>query len=124
MPYHIYHLIDPVTKTVRYVGKSTSPSSRLREHIKESQARQNTEKKIWIADLLARGLQPVMAIVASYAEEAPARERESEECHKYKETITNLHDPAKGAKAIRESLEKKEKRKNKSTFPIDTNIIP
>jgi len=114
MPHHVYHLIDPQTKAVRYVGKSTNPRSRLRGHVKESQARQNTEKKRWIASLLNQGLQPVLAIVATYAEEAPARDRESQECHQFKDTITNLHDPAKGAKDIREDPEKKNK-KNKKT---------
>lgn len=95
--YHVYHLVDPLTRRVRYVGKSANPAGRLREHLRESQARQNTDKKRWIAGLLAAGQQPVLVIVASYPTEAEARARESAECHAHRDSITNLHDPAKGA---------------------------
>jgi len=46
---------------------------------------------------LAAGQQPVLVIVASYPTEAEARARESAECHAHRDSITNLHDPAKGA---------------------------
>jgi len=42
--YHVYHLVDPRTAHVKYVGKSAAPKSRYRQHIKESQERQNTAK--------------------------------------------------------------------------------
>ena len=99
---YVYQLIDPEDKQVRYVGKSTHPKSRFKTHIAESRERQNTEKKKWIYGLLSKGMQPVLAIVAEFREESAAREKESEECHKHKGTIYNLHDPKKGAKAIRQ----------------------
>lgn len=98
--YHVYHLVDPQTRAVRYVGKSASPTSRHRQHIQESIERQNTAKKQWIAGLLATGQQPVLVIVASYPTEPAARERESAECHQHRATILNIHDPAKGAKDL------------------------
>lgn len=98
--HHIYHLVDPETTAVRYVGKSRQPKSRLRSHIAESQERQNTDKKAWIHGLLQRGLAPILVIVASYQTEAEARIRESQECHRHRATITNIHDPAKGAKDL------------------------
>lgn len=95
--HHIYHLVDPNTRAVRYIGKSTNPRSRLRAHIAESRAEQNTAKKLWIANLIAAGQCPVLVIVASYPDEPSARQRESHECHQHRGTILNIHDPAKGA---------------------------
>ena len=99
--YHVYHLVDPDTRAVRYVGKSTAPKGRYRVHCEESQARQNTDKKKWIAGLFAAGKAPVLVIVATYQTEDQARQRESEECHRHRATITNIHDPAKGAKDLK-----------------------
>ncbi len=95
--HHVYHLVDPNTSLIRYVGKSTKPRSRLRAHIQESRAAQNTEKKRWIAGLLATAQSPVLVIVASFATEPEARVRESLECHTHRASILNIHDPAKGA---------------------------
>lgn len=99
--HHVYHLADPETRAVRYVGKSTNPTGRLRAHIEEARQRQGTEKQRWIAALLARGLAPVLVIVASYEAEPAARERESRECHAHRATALNIHDPAKGARDLR-----------------------
>lgn len=98
---HVYHLVDPITRTVRYIGKTASPKSRLRAHIKDAIERDNTEKKRWIRGLLAQGLEPVMVSVATFLDEQNARQCESAECHKHKSTIFNIHDPAKGAKSLR-----------------------
>jgi hypothetical protein len=93
----VYHLVDPITHTVHYVGKSTSPAARLKEHIRESVERQNTEKKRWIKSLIDQGLKPVMVIVGRYPTDIHARARESAECHRHIGTIFNIHDPLKGA---------------------------
>ena len=102
-PTHVYHLVDPRDRVVRYVGKTGAPKSRLKEHIRESQERQNTAKKRWIHSLLAEGLLPVMVIVDSYPSEPLARDRESAECHQHAATIYNIHDPAKGAGDLHKS---------------------
>jgi len=99
--HYVYHLVDPDTRQVRYVGNSVSPKARLRVHIRDAQAKQNTEKKVWIRSLLDRGAMPVLVIVATYNNEPAARRRESQEVHQHRATITNLHDPARGAKDIR-----------------------
>ena len=102
-PTHVYHRVDPRDRVVRYVGKTGTPKSRLKEHIRESQERQNTAKKRWIHGLLADGLLPVMVIVDSYPSEPLARDRESAECHQHAATIYNIHDPAKGAGDLHKS---------------------
>lgn len=94
---HVYHLVDPRCHTVRYVGKTSSPKARLRAHIQEAREAQNTEKKRWIASLLADGLEPVMVIAATCPNEPQARIVESRHCHRHAATIYNIHDPAKGA---------------------------
>lgn len=99
--HHVYHLIDPRDRTVRYIGKTASPNSRLRAHIQESRERQNTAKKRWIAELLAAGLEPVMIIAASAPDEPTARVIESQHCHRHAATIYNIHDPAKGARDLK-----------------------
>lgn len=98
---HVYHLVDPITKIVRYVGKTATPSARLRAHIKDAEASDNTDKKRWIRSLLAKGLKPIMISVATFADEPSARIRESAECRKHLATIYNIHDPAKGAKDLK-----------------------
>lgn len=99
--HHVYHLVDPETQAVRYIGKSRRPRARLRAHIQEARERTATEKQAWIAGLLARGLAPVLVIVAQYETEPAARARESAECHIHRATILNIHDPAKGARDLR-----------------------
>lgn len=93
----IYHLVDPVDRSVRYIGKSTNPRARYRTHCKEAAARQDTAKQLWISQLARIGLKPVLIIIATYPDEASARQRESQECHQHRSTILNIHDPAKGA---------------------------
>ena len=101
--HHVYHLVDPNTHAVRYVGKTQEPKSRLRAHIAEARSAQNTEKKRWINALLQRGQEPVMVIVASFPTDHLARIRESAECKAHLATIYNIHDPAKGAKDFERS---------------------
>lgn len=98
---YVYHLVDPTTRTVRYVGKTATPRSRLRGHIADAAKRQNTAKKRWIHNLAAKGLVPVLVIVSEHADEATARQAESAEVHRHLATIYNQHDPAKGAKDLR-----------------------
>ncbi len=99
--HHVYHLVDPQTRAVRYVGKSRNPRARLRAHLQEATENQNTAKKRWIAALAATGMQPVLVIVCSYPDEPSARQRESAEVHAHLDTVLNQHDPAKGAKDLK-----------------------
>lgn len=99
--FHVYHLIDPRDKAVRYVGMTQTPRARLRAHIQEAREAQNTNKKRWIAGLMAEGLEPVQVICATFCTELAARARESAECHQHAATIFNIHDPRKGAKDMR-----------------------
>ena len=54
---YIYHLIDPKTGAVFYVGQSTDPGERLKKHVETMSGK--------IADIVNGGQYPVMKIIAS-----------------------------------------------------------
>jgi len=59
-PICIYALIDPRDNTVRYIGKTSSPQHRLRQHIEqESKGR----KFKWVTEMKASGVLPRMEIL-------------------------------------------------------------
>jgi len=93
----IYALTDPTDGKIRYIGKSKNPKSRSRQHIAESQKRQNTKKKAWIKALLDAGSAPGLSILFQTENDTAARIAESRACHANIDTIYNLHDPRKGA---------------------------
>jgi len=59
-PIYIYGLIDPEVGLIRYIGKSTRPVGRLREHLRERSA---CHRSKWLQSLAARGLEPEMVIL-------------------------------------------------------------
>jgi len=60
--YYIYGLTDPLSGIIRYIGKSSNPKSRFREHF---QIRENpkTHKEKWINSLIRLGLKPELIII-------------------------------------------------------------
>ena len=98
--HYVYHLLDPRDRVIRYVGKTANPKARLAAHLRDAAQNDNTEKKRWIAALRGLGLQPVMVIAATTADERTARIVESQHCRRHLATIYNIHDPAKGAKDL------------------------
>lgn len=61
---NIYGLIDPITKQLRYIGKSDKVNLRLRQHIKDSKKRGNLNKKeAWIKSLLNKNNKPEIKII-------------------------------------------------------------
>ncbi len=51
---------------------------------------------------MKRGLQPTLKILAQEANEATARDLESHHVNAHIATVYNMHDPRKGAKAIKD----------------------
>lgn len=105
--HYIYHLRDPRDGSVRYVGKSTNPRARLRQHLKDAQARAVTDKQQWLRQLAALKLQPTLIIAGQYADEAAARIAESDHLHRHRATALNIHDPRKGAGDLRPARAKR-----------------
>lgn len=58
----IYVLVDPSTNALRYVGKTTQPETRMKDHLR---ARSNvlSRKECWVKSLAAKIIQPEMKIM-------------------------------------------------------------
>jgi hypothetical protein len=61
----IYALVDPITKAIRYIGKSVSGANRYKEHLKLSALKKeaHTHKARWILKLLSHDLKPEFSIL-------------------------------------------------------------
>jgi group I intron endonuclease len=90
---YIYGLEDPITKEVRYVGKSINPDRRLKSHIHESR-RKNTHKECWINGLIKKGLTPGLLILEKCIGDEWI-ETEKKYIKKY-ENLTNLTEGGTG----------------------------
>ena len=84
----IYALTDPRTDQIMYIGR-TRRKRRLYEHIQQAKNGTESPKCLWIRELLALGLSPVMADIAKVMIED---ERRIEEMiiSDYKTTATPL----------------------------------
>lgn len=58
---YIYTLSHPLTKEVRYIGKSNSPKERLNYHM--SDLNKYSHKKNWISKLKLLNLKPIIEII-------------------------------------------------------------
>jgi len=65
----IYALSDPRTREVRYVGKTTDPRQRLRQHSSDSRGR-ITPTKAWLRSLRRDGLTPIMQVLETCTADA------------------------------------------------------
>jgi len=58
---YIYTLSDPITKEVKYCGKTKNTKERLSGHLKDK--KHNKEKFQWICDIKSNGLKPILEVV-------------------------------------------------------------
>lgn len=96
---YIYNLIDPISGIVRYVGKTKNPKNRYKQHLKDAEKKQNTEKQKWIKELKLKHMTPKMIIVKEIENEEIARTEEEKEVIKHIKTVFNIHMPGKGSKS-------------------------
>ena len=63
MSVHIYGLIDPRDKALRYIGKTINVSRRYIKHLLPSSLQEMTHKNRWLITLLAAGVKPEIIIL-------------------------------------------------------------
>ena len=110
---YLYVLKDPVNKKVRYIGASKNPKSRYAQHLRDSRKTKKTaktQKQIWIAELLNKGLQPVIEIIEKIEDNSKARIQEEKLLIKYINTAFNLHMPGKGSRGVKHFKKQKAKK--------------
>lgn len=56
MSYTIYQYRDPITQEIYYIGRSTNPESRLKQHATQTKSPCHA----WLKSLKERGLQPII----------------------------------------------------------------
>lgn len=91
----IYALAHPITKEIRYIGKSNYPKRRLQEHHCEYRHKGNTHKKNWIKSLIKEGLRAELVILEE-CDESNWQEREKFWISVYKERLTNSNEGGAG----------------------------
>jgi hypothetical protein len=61
----IYKMLDPDTKQIRYIGKTTQTmTARLRGHLSSKQSGHSPDMRRWLNGLVAAGKEPIMEQVA------------------------------------------------------------
>lgn len=61
MKTHIYAIVDPLTRSIRYVGKANNVRKRLVNHLKGN--KRNTKKLRWFSSLKDSGYMPEIEII-------------------------------------------------------------
>ena len=92
-PTYIYALLDPGTESIRYIGKSDDPETRLFQHVYECKCVDrlplyDSAKQEWIRELLRAGAQPEMRIL----EMVPRRQHHAAERRWIRWAIERGHD--------------------------------
>lgn len=83
MSYYVYTLTDPRTNRIRYVGMTSQPEQRLRNHVSAYKGRQSRAE--WVKELKAAGIKPTLTVVDTAKNKARAIELE-------KDWIERLHN--------------------------------
>lgn len=60
---YIYGLLDPITREIRYVGKTVNLKRRIKEHLSPSETKSKSHKNEWIKSLARNGLKPAFRIL-------------------------------------------------------------
>lgn len=111
----IYALIDPITKEARYVGKTTNPAYRLKQHIRNSN-NERSHKWNWIKGLKAISMKPEILIL----ETCPESEWENAEMFWISylkllgSRLTNMDSGGMGGKTPSDETREKLRQINKS----------
>jgi predicted GIY-YIG superfamily endonuclease len=87
-PYEVYALLDPRNEETRYIGISHNAEKRYQQHLYKYD--KNKHKSIWIAELQAIGLRPVLSIIEQTENKLQAVVHEEYWIHYYLQDGANL----------------------------------
>jgi len=59
---HIYILICPITKHIKYVGKSNSPKRRAKDHMLDFRG-VPVDRMLWLDEIKRRKLKPILEVI-------------------------------------------------------------
>lgn len=114
MIFYIYGLIDPITKELRYVGKTYDLRIRYNEHL--SNLKRNSHKNNWINKLISNGMRPEIYCFEEFDLEGKAYEAEEFYISYFRGIGCNLTNNSSGgrggAKGIVRSLEFRKQKSN------------
>lgn len=112
----IYALLDPLTKEVRYIGKTVDISRRYKETL--YQAKKNkTYKANWIKALKKKGLKPLLEIIdiVNFEEESFWEKHYISLFKSWGFKLTNATDGGEGLAGVKKSISSIEKMKKPKT---------
>lgn len=109
---YIYGLVDPVSKQIRYIGKSIRPKGRYTDHLND---KSKTHKTNWIQSLLKKGLKPELVILEQLNDDENWQEYEKQWIKKGKENGWNLVNSTDGGDGV-VNLSEESKQKIISTW--------
>lgn len=93
----VYALLEPNTLEIRYVGKSCSGLSRVRQHFNPSQLNSKNKKSNWLKSLLNKNLYPQVKILDYANNKITLSELEIFHIKKHKsERLLNMTDGGDG----------------------------
>lgn len=80
--YYLYCLIDPELKIPKYIGISSNPDRRFKDHLKD---KSTTPKTIWISSLKEKGKNPILKVVKNTTSVEEIKKWEIKAISKYKD---------------------------------------
>lgn len=87
----IYGLLDPITQTIRYVGKSNDARARLKSHIGD--AFKDQKKNDWILELHRNGYLPELVILQEVTGNGNAEERAMIQAYSGNDLLNSQNNP-------------------------------
>lgn len=97
--YYFYKLLCPITKDVKYIGRTVCPTNRLRNHLYEAKKNNRNKRERWIVSLLRKNESPIMEIIWQgnlTLTEAMALEKYLIKHYRRKHNLKNDNDHALG----------------------------
>jgi hypothetical protein len=93
----VYALLDPITSEIRYIGKSCSGFTRIRQHFNPSQLNSKNKKSSWLKSLLKRHTYPHVKVLDQALDKASLSSLEKEHIAKHKsDKLLNMTDGGDG----------------------------